>query len=177
MGLGLTSYGVYRGQRTRNELTFQAVEADGRSIAVSGVTDFDYCHYRTLAKLGLAWQTTGWNAGLSVTTPEPRRFRQRQGRLHGVRLGKDANGDGRPDAPFLRPTAQEDLTTDYRSSWAVGLGASRRLGNTRLYASAEWYAAVDRFAVIDAAEPTRGMNRLSQELRSVLTPAPVRARR
>jgi len=69
LGLGLTWYGVYGGQRTRSELNFQAIEPDGRSIAVSGVTDFDYAHYRTLAKLGLAWQTSAWNAGISVTTP------------------------------------------------------------------------------------------------------------
>ena len=35
---------------------------DGSSIAVSGVTDFDYAHYGMLLKLGVAWQTAGWNA-------------------------------------------------------------------------------------------------------------------
>src|SRR5262245_56607530 len=69
VGIGLTWYGVYRGQRLRNELTAQAVGPGGRSRTASGVTDFQYSHYRTLAKLGLAWKNRVWRVGLSGTTP------------------------------------------------------------------------------------------------------------
>ena len=112
VGLGLTWYGVYRGQRTRSELTFQAIEADGRSIAVSGVTDFDYSHYRTLAKLGLAWQTADWNAGISVTTPSLGAFGSGkaaytlsalgQRRERGRAPGSSGPRDRRPGGPFDR---------------------------------------------------------------------------
>jgi hypothetical protein len=167
LGLGLTWYGVYRGQRTRSELSFQAIEADGRSIAVSGVSDFDYWHCRTLAKLGLAWQTTAWNAGISVTTPSLGAFGSGKAGYTLSASGTDADGDGLPDPPVLETGGEEGLSTDYRSSWAVGLGASRRLGNTRLYASAEWYAAVDRFQVIAVPDDPTESGRLTQELGSV----------
>ena len=165
VGLGLTWYGVYRGQRTRSELTFQAIEADGRSAAVAGVTDFDYSHYRTLAKLGLAWQTPAWNAGISVTTPSLSAFGSGKAAYTLSVAGSDGNGDGFPDPPILETASSEDLTADYRSSWAVGMGASRRIGNTRLYASAEWYAAVDRFSVIAVPDDPTEAGRLTQELR------------
>ena len=47
----------------------QAVAEDDRSLAASGVTDFEYSHYRIFAKLDLAWQTRAWKVGLSITTP------------------------------------------------------------------------------------------------------------
>ena len=168
VGLGLTWYGVYRGQRTRSELNLQAIEPDGGSIAVLGVTDFDYAHYRTLAKLGLAWQTAQWNAGISVTTPSLGAFGSGKAAYTLSIAGTDGNADGRPDPPFLATDGEEGLDTDYRSSWAVGMGASRRVGKTRFYASAEWYAAVDRFQVIEIPDDPTEAGRLTQELGSVL---------
>ena len=104
--------------------------ADGSSVAVSGVTDFNYAHYATLAKLGVAWQTAGWNAGVSVTTPEPGRLRQRQGRATRVSLaGTDADGDGRPDPPYLVTDGRrEDSTATTTRPWAIGFGASAARG-------------------------------------------------
>jgi len=168
VGIGVTLYGVYRGQRSRKELSLQAVSPDGSSIAVSGVGDFDYTHYRALAKLGVAWQAEVWNAGLSVTTPSLGAFGGGKAAYTISAAGTDTNGDGRPDPPYLETATQEDLDADYRSSWAVGVGASRAFGRTRFYASAEWYAAVDRFTVIALPEATPAASRLTQELRSVL---------
>ena len=49
----------------------------------------------------------------------------------------------------------------------MGVGASKRVGRTRLYASAEWYAAVDRFQVIAIPDDPTESGRLTQELGSV----------
>ena len=148
VGLGLTWYGAYRGQRTRKEVNAQGIAADGRSLAVSGVTDFDYWHFRMLGKLGLAWQSREWKLGLSITTPSLALFGSGDAAYTVSLAGTDANGDGRPDAPFLATETAEGLGADYRSSWAVGAGASRSFGRTRLYVSTEWFAPVDRFTVI-----------------------------
>jgi hypothetical protein len=167
-GVGLTWYGVYRGQRKRSELSLQAVGSGEASLAVSGVTDFEYSHYRTLAKLGFAWQTEKWNAGLSITTPSLGAFGSGEASYTLSLAGTDANGDGVPDAPVLETGAEDGLDSDYRSSWAVGAGASKRVGRTRLYASAEWYAPVDRFKVIALPEGFPGASAFTQELDSVL---------
>jgi len=168
VGLGLTWYGVYRSQRTRSELSAQGVAGDDRSLAISGVSDFEYGHYRTLAKLGLAWQTGEWNAGLSVTTPSLALTGSGKAAYTASRAGTDADGDGRPDPPFLATETAEGLDADYRSSWAVGAGASGRFGSTRLYASAEWFAPVGRFTVISVPDDSVQAGRLTQELGSVL---------
>ncbi len=168
VGLGLTWYGVYRGQRLRNELSFQAVTDNGGSTTANGVTDFKYSHYRTLAKVGLAWHTRVWKLGFSVTTPSLGVFGSGKAAYTLSLTGVDADQDGVVDAPTLATAHAEDLDSDYRSSWAVGAGASRSIGATRVYASAEWYAPVGRFAVINLPADAPNQQRLTQELGSVL---------
>jgi hypothetical protein len=168
VGVGLTWYGVYRGQRLRNELSLHAVGDGGRLLDASGVTDFDYDHYRTLAKLGVAWQTRVWKAGLSVTTPSLGVFGSGKAAHTLFVAGVDANQDGVPDPPTLATSTEEDLDSDYRSSWALGAGVSRLGGATRLYASVEWFAAVGRFTVIELPEDAAAPAGLTQELGSVL---------
>jgi hypothetical protein len=168
IGIGVTWYGIYRGQHTRKELSAQAVAPDASSIAVSGVTDVDYSHYRTLLKLGLAWQTAKWNAGVSITTPSLGVLGSGDAGYTVSIAGTDANGDGRPDPPVLSTQTVEGLASDYHSPWAVGFGVARRAGPTRFYASAEWYGAVDRFAVLAVPAGTPAAQGLGQQLRSVL---------
>jgi len=168
LGIGATLYGVYRGQRTRRELTLSAVAPGGDALSAYGVTDAEFSHYAMLLKLGLAWQSPKWNAGLSITTPSLGLFGSGKAAYTVSTVGVDANGDGRPDPPILVTDEQEDLDSEYHSPWAVGVGASRHFGRTRVYASAEWYGAVDRFEVLAVPADTPGAVRLGQELRSVL---------
>jgi hypothetical protein len=168
LGVGVTWYGVYRGQRTRRELSLAAVAPDGAALNAFGVRDAQFSHYAMLLKLGLAWQSPKWNAGLSITTPSLGLFGSGKTAYTLSIAGVDANGDGRPDSPILVTDEQEDLDSEYHSPWAVGLGASRHFGGTRVYASAEWYGSVDRFQVLSVAPGTPGAASLSQELRSVV---------
>ena len=168
LGIGVTWYGVYHGQRTRRELSLAGVAPDGASLNAFGVTDAEFSHYAMLLKLGLAWQSPKWNAGLSITTPSLGLFGSGKAAYTLSISGVDSNGDGRPQVPVLATDEQEDLDSEYHSPWAVGAGASRHFGRTRVYASAEWYGAVDRFEVLAMAPDTPGAARLGEQLRSVL---------
>ncbi len=168
VGIGGTWYGVYRGQRTRKELTAQGITTGGAAANVSGVTDVEYTHYRMLVKLGVAWQTEHWNSGVSLTTPSLGVLGSGKAAYTVAISGIDADGDGRIDPPELSTGTRDDLDSDFKSSWAIGAGVSRRVGGTRLYASAEWYAPVARFDVIELPEGAPGASTLTQELKSVL---------
>jgi hypothetical protein len=170
-GIGLTWYGVYRGQRSRNELSVLATAESGAALSVLGVTAFDYYHARTLAKLGVAYDDHRLQLGLSVTTPGLGLFGSGTVGYTRSLSGVDANGDGIPDPPSLETRTEEGLPTDYRSSWAVGAGAAWRRGDTRFHLSAEWYAPVDRFTVLALPLEESGSNEgveLTQQLESVL---------
>ncbi len=168
LGIGATWYGVYRGQRTRKELSFQAVSPDGASPSATGVGDFDYTHVRTLLKLGLAWRAAGWHAGVSLTTPGLGVYGKGKAAYTISITGRDSNGDGSPDPPFLSTETREGLDADWRSPWAIGVGLSRRMNGTRLYASAEWFSAVGAYTVLETAEGAPGTGSLHHQLRSVL---------
>jgi hypothetical protein len=80
----------------------------------------------------------------------------------------DSDGNGIPDPPLLVNQTAEDLDARYKSSWAIGGGLAWYRGATRWHASAEWFAAVDRFTVIDlpSEDPERSI-KLTQQLKSV----------
>ncbi len=167
-GLGVTVYGVNRGQRSRKEVTVQAIAGDGRSLAVSGVTDFEYSHNRALAKLGYSWQTPTLNVGLSVTTPSLAVFGRGKAGYTLFTAGIDAEGDGRVDLPTLSTEAAKKLDSNYRSSWAIGVGGAKRHGSTRIYASAEWFAPVGAFNLLALPERSARPGLLAEKLKDVL---------
>jgi hypothetical protein len=169
LGIGVTWYGVYRGQRNRSELSLQAVSADQAGLTALGIQEFNYYHFRTLAKLGVAWERNNLRLGLNVTTPSAALFGSGKAGYTLSLLGVDANGDGFPDPPVLDVQTAEGLDVYYKSSWAVGGGLAWYRGPTRWHASAEWFAPVDRFTVIDlpSDNPEEDIH-FSQQLQSVV---------
>jgi hypothetical protein len=167
-GLGLTGYGIYRGQRLRHELSAQAIDSVGDTLLASGVRDFEYSHYRMLAKVGFAWQSPRWKAGFSVTTPSLAAFGSGKAAYTLSLTGVDLDRDGVTDYPTLTTGTEEDLDSHYRSSWAAGAGARRSLGATKLYASIEWFAPVETFTVMELPGARAESARLTQELTSVV---------
>ena len=133
-----------------------------------GITDFRFHHFRTLAKLGVAWERGDLRLGLNVTTPSFPLFGSGEASYTLSLAGVDADGNGIPDPPVLVNQFEEGLDDEYKSSWAIGGGIAWHRGATRWHASAEWFAPVDRFTVIDvpAAAPERQI-RLTQQLKRV----------
>jgi hypothetical protein len=169
LGIGLTWYGIYRGQRSRNELNLQAISAEQAALTALGITEFRYHHFRTLAKLGAAWERGDLRLGLNVTTPSVALFGTGNAGYTLSLVGVDADGNGIPDPPVLVSQTKEGLDAQYKSSWAIGGGLAWYRGATRWHASAEWFAPVDRFTVLDlpSADPERQI-KLTQQLQSVI---------
>jgi hypothetical protein len=168
LGVGATLYGIYRGQRSRNEVNLQALSAQEATVSVLGVEEFSYYHFRTVVKLGMAWDRGNLLLGLNVTTPSLGLFGSgRVGRTQSV-VGVDADGNGLPDPPYLESQAEDGLSTRYKSSWAIGAGVGWDRGRTKWHVSAEWFAPVDRFTVVELTGQDGGQPAvLTQELKSV----------
>ena len=147
-GLGATVYGIYRGQRTRLEQSLQLAYPDGRGIAALAVDDFDYSHWRTLAKVGLAWEGDRFRLGGAITTP--RVAVTGSGKLGFTRsaTGVDLNGDGKTDNLLIN-AYDEDLDAGYNSSWAFSAGAAWRRGSLQFHTSAEYFAPVKDFTILE----------------------------
>jgi hypothetical protein len=169
LGVGLTWYGVYRGQTSRNEVNLQAVTTSQAGLAILGVQDFSYSHFRTLAKLGVAWEKGNLKLGLNVTTPSLGLFGSGEAGYTLSLVGTDPDGDGVPAPPVLAAENAKNLNAEYKSSWAVGGGFAWDRGRTQWHASVEWFAPVSRFDVLTlpSDDPTLQAE-LTQELKSVV---------
>ena len=145
--LGLTLYGVHRGQRFRTEFSGQAAAA-GDGFALLTINDYEYSHFRGLAKIGYALDRPSWSAGLTVTTPSVGLFGSGQAGFTRSSSGLALAGGG---DEVLRNGFEDDLGSQYKSSWAVAAGGAFKRGASRYTVSAEWFAAVARFEVLDTA--------------------------
>jgi len=148
-GLGATLYGIYRGQRTRQEQSVQVVYPDGRGVSALVIDDFDYSHWGALAKVGLAWEGDRFRLGGAVTTPRLSVLGGGNVGFTRSAAGADLNGDGKVDN-LLVNGFDDALDAKYDSGWAVSGGASWRRGSFQWHASAEYFAPVDDLTVLQS---------------------------
>lgn len=172
VGLGLTQYVAYRGQRTRTQVSAESAPPEGDPGAVLIVNDFDYSNYRLLWKAGIALERGPWALGLAATTPGVRLLGKGQGSYTRSAVGADLGG-GEP-VNVVSSRHEEDLESRYETPWSVALGAAYRQPRSTYHATLEWFGSVAPFDVLDTA-PFQGdaaasglRTRLQQEARSVV---------
>ncbi|HET7294352.1 MAG TPA: hypothetical protein VFM88_18150, partial [Vicinamibacteria bacterium] len=172
VGLGLTTYVAYRGQRTRYELSGEAVRSPGAGGAVLLIEDLDFSNYRALWKAGIAVKRETWDLGLAVTTPSVGLLGSGQASYTRSAIGGDP-GSGQVEAS-VKVRHEEDLDSTYQSPWSVAAGAAWRRGKSTFHATAEWFGEVEAFDVLDVAafaeDPAaeRLLGRLRQKANSVV---------
>jgi hypothetical protein len=151
ISIGLTGYLAGHSQLLREQVISQALT--DRDVAVTNaMKEIEYGHWRLLSKAGIAVDFQPVTLGLSLTTPSLGVFGTGTVFESQVVTGQDVDGDGRED---VRKTSavQKEQDAVYKTSWAVGIGASYRLKRgSSLHASVEWYAAVDPFSIIKPQE-------------------------
>jgi hypothetical protein len=148
LGLGLTTYVVYRGQRTRREIHGAASVSASQGGSAILIDDFDYAHYRLLWKAGLSMQRRSWDLGLSVTTPSVALFGTGSASYMRSAVGGDL---GHGPTVAVAAQHQEDLPSHYRSPWSVALGGAYRRGQNTFHATTEWFGSVAAHEVLDTA--------------------------
>jgi hypothetical protein len=152
-GLGTTVYGVYRGQRARFEQNLQLAYLGGQGVTALVVNDYDYTHWRILGKVGLAWEGQGIRLGATVTTPGAGLFGSGNVGYTRSASGVDMTGDGVPDT-LLANGLDEDLDSTFKSSWAFAGGGAWRRGSVQVHVSAEYFAPVHDFTVLQGESLT-----------------------
>ena len=151
VGFGVTSYIAFRTQRKRADLSFKALPDSNDLVTVHGTTDYYYYNVRLLWKAGLAFDWSPLYLGVTVTTPSLSLFGSGHTYLNASANGIDGDGDGDSD-PVLEADYQDELSATYKSSWAIGAGAGYAFGRFMLNFSAEWYASVPAYAILDPEE-------------------------
>ncbi|MBE0572228.1 MAG: hypothetical protein IH618_11855 [Ignavibacteriaceae bacterium] len=166
IGLGFTGYVSYRSHKASSITILQALQSNGEIASYSNINNYRYNNCRALLKAGIGFNLNPLTLGVTVSTPSLNMFGSGSVGTHLFVSGIDTN---RFESNF-----QEEVESEFNSSWAVGIGGAYRIGKTILHLSAEWYDAINRFSVLDT-EPYESQssgetltNDLSHEAKSVI---------
>jgi len=140
IGFGVSLFGAYRSQKGSSRVQAQVLpDLAGLSLDLTQ-SSFSYWHFRLLAKAGVTFDWLGTSVGLTVTTPSLGLFGDGRVLFNNTRTADDT---------VFVADYQEGLSPDYRSPFSVAVGGARRWRATTLHVTAEWFARVDEYSVLD----------------------------
>ena len=141
IGLGFTGYISYRSHQASSITILQALQSNGDIASYSNIINYNFNNCRALAKIGLGLNFKPLTIGITATTPSLNIFGSGSVGTHLFVSGIDSNR--------FESNYQEEVKSEFNSSWAVGIGGAYKLGNVKLHLSAEWYDAIKKFYVLD----------------------------
>jgi len=141
IGLGFTGYISYRSHKASSINILQALLSNGDIASYSNISNYRYSNCRALTKVGLGLNLNPLTLGITATTPSVNIFGTGSVGTHLFVSGIDTNR--------FESNYQEDVKSQFNSSWAVGVGGAYKLGKVKLHLSAEWYDAISKFYVLD----------------------------
>jgi len=148
MSVGITQYVSIRSQALRTQLLAEALSDSGDVATLIDIQDFSYKNYGLVWKAGWGIDLDPVTLGLTVTTPTAKLSGSGNAITNLALTGVDTDGDDIPD-PVLAGDFQEGVDAWYRTPWSVGAGVRFTRGDLKLHASAEYFAPVDAYNVMD----------------------------
>lgn len=147
VGVGVTSFVAYRSHDFKLQDTAQGLSESGEGAVALETRDLSFAHFRLLWKIGLASEWHRWKLGFSITTPGIGLFGDGVRRIDQTRVSTIPDQGGNTIAQVT--TATQEADSAFHSPLSLGFGLARRLGNTYLHFSTEWFAPVSEYKVLD----------------------------
>ncbi len=173
VGIGVTQYIAYRTHQANVQELAEA-QNDGHSLGTAlGTRQYYYYHVRAIWKVGLACDFQTLTLGLTLTSPSLAIAGRGASGVNSSLAGLDMTGDKVAD-DYLAANYQDHLPVTYATPFSLAAGVTFKIQKVRLYGSAEWFAGVRPYTVIDAvpfaAQSTGEVlsTDVTQELESVL---------
>jgi len=141
IGLGCTGYIAVNSYTNQSTTILQALKTDGNIASYNRISNYTYNNWRTLLKGGIGINLNPLTMGISFTTPSLNLFGSGSVGTHLFISGLDTNR--------FSSNYQDDVGSEYKTSWAVGFGAAYRLEKFKFHFSAEWFDGVDEYYVLD----------------------------
>jgi hypothetical protein len=153
IGIGVTQYLALRSHWSVIQESLEArSQANEMAMAFSS-RQFSYLHLRTLWKIGLAADFKDVTLGLTLTTPSLAFGGHGTVGLNYTQTGLDADGDGDPD-DSLAAIYRKGLRARFKTPFSVAAGMTFKIRKVRVYWSAEWFASLDPYTVVNAGPLT-----------------------
>jgi len=150
-GIGISQYLIFRNHSVNFQTFAEALTASGEIAMTNFKRDFKYSSYRILWKLGMAFDFDRITLGLTFTAPSVKLYGSGNTGINITVVRQDMDGDGTNDN-YMASDFQDDLDSNYRTPFSLGVGVTCKFENFRLYGSAEWFNSVDKYNVISGED-------------------------
>jgi hypothetical protein len=148
VGFGITQYLSIRSESSQYELFAQARTDSGFMALGYDIDSYSADFYSFLWKAGLGLNFWPVTVGLTLTTPNVQLSGSGSSVYNSTRMGLDVDEDGTLDNTFATDI-QEGTVANYHSPLSIGAGVALHLSKTNIQLAAEWFDAVDTYAVLE----------------------------
>jgi len=171
IGVGVSQYLMVRTHRASTQTLIEALDSTGRVTLALGARQYHYQNFRLLWKVGMAFDFDRFTLGLTLTTPSLKLYGTGSTGVNSSVAGLDLDGDGAPD-DFLAADYSDRLPASFRTPLSLAAGTTFKLQKLRIYASAEWFARIRPYTVVDSEdfEAQTGGETLSTDVSHELAP-------
>lgn len=151
VGVGVSQYIAVRTHRASIQTLVEALTAENRVAMALGARQYYYQNIRILWKFGLALDFKWATMGLTLTTPGLTLSGTGSTGVNSTVVALDMDGDGAGD-DFLAADYRDRQPSAFRSPFSLAAGVTFKIQKVRLYWSAEWFAHISPYTVVDTAE-------------------------
>jgi hypothetical protein len=149
ISLGATLFGAIRTQDANQSYLARAIQTDtGEVSSVTSLSTFDYYNFRTLAKIGAAFDYSPLRFGVTLTTPSVNIAGKGESARDLTVSNLHSEGDF---YDFVANDRQDSLSTRYRTPLSIAVGAEYEIesSGTTLAFTAEYFRNQDLFFVMN----------------------------
>jgi hypothetical protein len=153
IGIGVTQYLAVRSHWSTLQESIETRTQANHIAMAFGSRQYSYLNFRTLWKIGVAADFKDLTLGLTLTTPSLDINGNGTTGMNSTLAGLDTNGDGVPD-DYLAADYRDGLDSHFQTPMSLAAGMTFKIRKIRVYWSAEWFAPLDTYTVLDAEEFT-----------------------
>jgi hypothetical protein len=151
VGIGVSQYVTVRTHRGSVHSLVEVLTPENAVALSFASRQYRYVNTRVLWKIGAAFDFKAFTLGLTLTTPSLKLFGRGITGVNATVVGVDLDGDGSTD-DFLAADYRDGLGSNFRTPLSLALGTTFKLGEVRLYASAEWFGRSGKYVVVDSED-------------------------
>jgi hypothetical protein len=151
IGVGISQYIAVRTHRASIQTLVEALTSENRVAMALGARQYYYQNIRILWKIGLAVDFKWATMGLTLTTPGLTLSGTGSTGVNSTVVALDMDGDGGGD-DFMAADYRDRQPAAFRSPFSLAAGMTLKIQKVRVYWSAEWFAPISPYTVVDAAE-------------------------
>ncbi len=144
VGIGISQYVALRSNRQRLQIINQVLEDPQTSATRIIYSDTYFNNFKILWKAGIVFDHRPLSFGFTVTTPSLNLFNYTGESSINI---SQINSAG--EEQFIAVNDEDGLTSEFKTPFSIAFGAAYHFEKTSLYFSAEWFAKISSYEVLN----------------------------